>query len=120
MTQKDELFENRADPGADGTVRKAHYGDGEQPWDVAVRLGWGPVAAAFCVLRYLRRDKAIEHSRESARWYYARLVDGASREIDDLKCFQNNGPWTIAFHELETELTVAELRIARGVEEEKP
>jgi len=30
----------------DQTVRKSWYGDGEQPYDTAVRLGWGPAFAA--------------------------------------------------------------------------
>lgn len=63
--------------GNDAEPRKKHYGDGEQPWDTALKMGWGPVAAAFCVLRYLRRDKAVEHSLESARWYATRLAEGA-------------------------------------------
>lgn len=73
----DSLAPNREARGQDGSIRKAHYGPGEQPWDTALRLGWGPQAAAFCILRYLRRDKAREHSLESARWYWARLKERA-------------------------------------------
>jgi len=60
----------------DVVPRKAHYGDGEQPWDVILASGWGPAFAASNVLKYLRRTKNPEHSLESARWYYARLIDG--------------------------------------------
>lgn len=74
------LQANRPDPGADGTVRKAHYGSGEQPWDIIVRMGYGPHFAAGNVLKNLRRDKEPEHSLESARWYYARLKELMKRE----------------------------------------
>ena len=67
---------------ADGTVRQDHYSDGEQPWDVIVRLGWGPQFAAGNVLKYLRRTKEPEHSLESARWYWARLQEMSLAELD--------------------------------------
>lgn len=67
------IYPNRPTPGADGTMRKAHYGEGRQPRDDIVDAGWGPAFAAGCVLRYLRRAKDPEHSLESARWYWARL-----------------------------------------------
>lgn len=70
---------DRETPGADGTVRKAHYGDGVQPWDLIVAAGWASEFAAGCVLRYLRRTKDPEHSLESARWYWARLNELAGR-----------------------------------------
>lgn len=66
-------YPDRAAPGEDGTVRKAHYGDGRQPWDDIRDAGWAPAFAAGCVLRYLRRAKDREHSIESARWYWERL-----------------------------------------------
>ena len=69
----ERVFPNRDTPGADGSVRKAHYGEGEQPWDTMLRLGWAIPFAAGCVLRYLRRDKDPAHSLESARWYYQQL-----------------------------------------------
>ena len=108
MSEVDKLAPNRDAPGADGTTRKAHYGPGKQPWDTTVERGWGPHAAAFCVIRYLRRDKAPEHSLESARWYYARLFESAVSEVEV------NGPWTKAFHELEDELTQDELKSVRA------
>lgn len=64
---------DRETPGADGTVRKAHYGEGRQPWDDIVELGWAPQFAAGSILKYLRRNKDEEHSLESARWYMLRL-----------------------------------------------
>jgi hypothetical protein len=63
----DRTFPDRDAPGPDGTVRKAHYGDGVQPWDLIVAAGWAPEFAAGCVLRYLRRTKDPDHSLESAR-----------------------------------------------------
>jgi len=63
-----------------GDGRKAHYGPGEQPWDTTLKLGWGPHAAAAHVLRYLRRDKAVEHSLQSARVYYGWLKDLAAKD----------------------------------------
>jgi hypothetical protein len=73
------LYPNRAIPGVDGTIRKAHYGEGKQPWDFIVEAGWAPEFAAGCVLRYLRRTKDPTHSLESARWYFARLGELAER-----------------------------------------
>lgn len=63
--------------GTDGTVRKDHYGAGKQPWDTTKELGWHPYAAAFNVLKYLRRSKEPEHSLKSARWYYHELQKAA-------------------------------------------
>jgi len=63
-----------------GDGRKAHYGDGVQPWDTALSEGWGAAGAALCVLRYLRRSKAPEHSRESARVYFRWMREHAAEE----------------------------------------
>lgn len=62
---------------ADGTVRKAHYGTGRQPWDDMVDAGWAPHFAAGCVLKYVRRAAAKngEDDLKKARWYHARLRD---------------------------------------------
>ncbi len=59
----------------DGTVRKAHYGTGRQPWDEIVTAGWGAVFAAANVLKYVRRHtrKNGSDDLQKARWYYARL-----------------------------------------------
>lgn len=57
----------------DFSVRKEHYGAGRQPWDEIKDAGWAPAFAAGNVLKYLRRDKAREHSIESARWYWDQL-----------------------------------------------
>lgn len=61
------IYEDRGDG------RKTHYGSGRQPWDDIVEAGWGPPFAASNVLKYLRRTKDLEHSLESARWYWQRL-----------------------------------------------
>jgi hypothetical protein len=66
-------FPDRVEPGDDGSRRKAHYGEGKQPWDHICDAGWAPEFAAGCVLRYLRRTKDPEHSIESAQWYWAQL-----------------------------------------------
>lgn len=58
-----------------GDGRKVHYGSGEQPWDIIKAMGWGPEFCAGNILKYLRRDKAPEHSRESARVYYKWLCE---------------------------------------------
>lgn len=101
-----DLAPNREAPGLDGSVRKAHYGPGRQPWDDIVEAGWGPAFAAGCVLRYLRRDKAQAHSLESARWYYRQLyrrgADGPA--LND---------WAVTLHQLDDLLTQAELRLVR-------
>lgn len=59
--------------GPDGTIRKDHYGSGKQPWDDIKEAGWGPAFAAGNVLKYVRRDKAKEHSLQSAMWYWTEL-----------------------------------------------
>lgn len=106
------LAPNRAKLGAGGEARKAHYGDGEQPWDAIVASGWGPAFAAGCVVRYLRRDKAREHSLESARWYYARLVEGVATRPGEA----TSAEWQRALDRLELILTQAERAQARGGE----
>lgn len=112
------LAADRKEPGAGGEVRKVHYGEGEQPWDIIVACGWGPAFAAGCVIRYLRRDKAREHSLESARWYYARLFEGAAKEHEVSKRFRSAdgslGAWFAAFDRLELILTKEERALARG------
>ena len=76
------LYENEKQPREDGTMRKAHYGEGIQPWDITVAQGWGSIAAAFNVIRYMRRTKAPEHSLESARWYYTRCRELADQNME--------------------------------------
>lgn len=61
------LQEDRTDLGADGTIRKAHYGDGKQPWDTIKELSLAPEFAAGNVIKNLRRSKDPEHSLQSAR-----------------------------------------------------
>jgi hypothetical protein len=72
----------------DETVRQDHYGTGRQAWDDIVEYGWGPAFAAGNVLKYLRRDKAAEHSLESARWYWRQLVERSSGVNDWWCCAQ--------------------------------
>jgi hypothetical protein len=89
----------------DAEPRKAHYGSGVQPWDLILEEGWGPAFAAGCVLRYLRRDKAIEHSLESARWYATRLAEGAfARKYGDQQA------WVVAWSKLSARLTPDEAK----------
>lgn len=102
MSDIPKIYPNREAAGADGTVRKAHYGPGKQPWDTTLEFGWGPHAAGFCVLRYLRRDKAVEHSRESARWYYNQLVSRANEEA--IRPPYGECPWLFALKQLDGEL----------------
>lgn len=106
------LAADRKEPGAWGEARKAYYEAGEQPWDVIVASGWGPAFAAGCVLRYLRREKAREHSLESARWYYARLVEGVATRPGEA----TSAEWQSALDRLELILTQAERARARGGE----
>lgn len=58
----------------DGSVRQGYYGSGEQPWDVAKRLGWAHHFAAVNALKYLRRTKEPERDLEKARWYHRELL----------------------------------------------
>ncbi len=64
---------------ADGTVRKAHYGAGKQPWDIIVETGWGAQFAAGNVLKYVRRAAAKNGDDDiaKARRYFKRLVEMA-------------------------------------------
>jgi hypothetical protein len=87
----------------DAEPRKAHYGSGVQPWDTILEEGWGPVFAAGCVLRYLRRDKALEHSLESARWYATRIAEGAFAHK-----YGDPTPWVVAWSKLSSRLTADE------------
>lgn len=70
---------------ADGTIRKAYYGAGRQPFDDIVSAGWGPAFAAGNVLKYLRRDKDQEHSLRSARWYWREIVNRCDNRSNGLK-----------------------------------
>lgn len=83
----------------DGSVRKVHYGSGNQPFDTILDAGWGPGFAAGNILKYLRRDKEKEHSLESARWYWDQIVV-RSATLDD---------WRTVRHQLRMRLTDDEL-----------
>lgn len=95
----------------DAEPRKSHYGDGVQPWDVILASGWGPPFAASNVVKYLRRTKNPEHSLESARWYYARIVEGI---VGLLPGPSAQGDWATALDRLELLLTPEERASARG------
>lgn len=98
------------DEQGDSYPRKKHYGDGRQPWDDMLAFGWGPHFAGGCILRYLRRDKAVEHSQESAAWYYDRLVDGATGNLPGPSTREE---WASVHARIELVLTVPELLIVR-------
>lgn len=107
------LQQNRGKAGEDGTVRKAHYGDGRQPWDDMVDMGWGPAFAAASILKYMRRSKDPEHSLESARWYYHQLYKYAAEEGE--RYLQGNQtPWTRALLDIEGALSQDELKRLRN------
>jgi len=100
----------RPDQG-DSEPRKAHYGDGVQPWDLILAAGWGPAFAASNVLKYLRRTKNPEHSAESAAWYYDRLVEGCAGKLTAAP--NPVAEWQTALDKLEMTLTVVERLQAR-------
>lgn len=93
-----------------GDGRKAHYGDGKQPWDTIKEIGWGPAFAASNVIKYLRRSKDPEHSLESARVYYGWLLDGAGEE----KLLSADAGWSTTAIKLASILTDDELKLLRG------
>lgn len=66
----------------DGTVRKAYYGDGRQPWDDMIDFGWAVEFAAGNVLKYLRRTKDLVASVVKAKWYLARLIEFVNDDTD--------------------------------------
>lgn len=73
---------------ADGTVRKSHYGSGEQPWDEMVKLGIAFEFALGCILKYLGRDAAIKGSdrvddNKKAAWYGRRVRELLNIEEPD-------------------------------------
>jgi len=103
------LQQNRGAAGQDGTVRKAHYGDGRQPWDDMVDLNIAAEFAAGSILKYLRRDKDREHSLESAKWYYNQLYQHAAAEGEA------GGTWSSNLGKLERVLSRDELKAVRGV-----
>lgn len=93
--------------GIDGTVRKAHYGEGKQPWDTIKELGWGPGFAAGNVLKYVRRHAAKngEDDLDKARWYFA--------ELQKLQKYSERAQ--VAYDDLCDELTRDEFTLVRGV-----
>lgn len=103
------IQKNRGDAGEDGTVRKAHYGEGHQPWDTMVDLGVAQEFAVGSILKYLRRAKDPEHSLESAQWYYNQLYKHGAAEGEA------GGPWSANLGKLERVLSRDELKRLRGV-----
>lgn len=69
--------------GIDGTVRKAHYGEGKQPWDVMKELGWAEDFAAANVLKYIMRHAAKngQDDLDKARWYWDRLGESKFGQV---------------------------------------
>lgn len=92
--------------GIDGTERKAHYGEGEQPWDVMVKGGVAAHFAAGCVLKYLRRTKEDANDLTDARWYARQLQERAKAErLNDPYWLKS---WIVAQHWLFATLTAEE------------
>jgi hypothetical protein len=96
----------------DGTIRKDHYGIGIQPWDIIVKLGWGPVFAAANALKYVRRYKTKngEDDLKKGRWYFNELWrialedwSGSDYAINALKVYD----------QLMNELTIEEIALLR-------
>lgn len=101
------IYDNEEAKRDDGTQRKVHYGAGRQPWDDIKAAGWGPGFAAGHVLKYLRRAKDVEHSLESARWYWTELNKEATREGNE--GWWLDKPWQLALSGLNELLTIEEL-----------
>lgn len=94
-----ELFCRTTPPeeeGADG--RKAHYGEGKQPWDTCKELGWAAQGAAFSILRYLRRTKTPERDLREAKVYHKWLFELA----------EENSSSKVVLEQLHKELSQAE------------
>lgn len=66
-----------------GDGRKAHYGEGKQPWDTIRECGWEAHWLAGNIVKYLRRNKDPKHSLESAQIYYKRLCDECRKTGSD-------------------------------------
>jgi hypothetical protein len=89
--------------GIDGTVRKAHYGQGRQPWDDIKDWGWAPGFAAGNVVKYIRRHTLKNGADDlaKARWYWAELK---ALTKPDGRALQ-------AYHKLRLELSAEELAL---------
>lgn len=107
------MNEDREEKGKDGSVRKAHYGDGEQPWDTVVLEGWAPHFAAANVLKYLRRTKDPKHSLESARWYHERLIEMFSATPENMWEHKHLVAW-VTYRRLKDVLSDEENNRLRG------
>lgn len=100
----------------DGTVRKAHYGTGKQPWDIIVEQGWGAAFAAGNVLKYVRRA-ALKHGEDDiakARWYWARiweLAEAAAQHAPHEHAFPGRPGYVL--NQLRGLLTDSELALLR-------
>lgn len=99
-----------------GDGRKQHYGADRQPIDDIMLFGWGPQFCAGNVLKYLRRDKAREHSLESARVYWRWLCDLADMDAGKIP---HKKEWAPAMglatqRRLCAELTVDEYELLTG------
>jgi hypothetical protein len=97
----------------DGTVRQDYYGEGEQPWDIAKRLGFAAQFAAVSALKYVRRTKgetAKDHAK--AVWYYRELCALATEGLP----YQWRHDAKVVLRKLESELTANEIDICRGGE----
>lgn len=98
---------------ADGTVRQAYYGDGEQPWDTAKRLGFAAEFAAVSALKYVRRTKGeTAKDRAKAHWYYREITILATEGLP----YQWRHDAAVVLRKLQAELTPNEIDICRGGE----
>jgi hypothetical protein len=106
---------------ADGTVRKAHYGDGVQPWDTMRSRGWACIFATGSVLKYVRRAAAKNGEDDIKKaWYFQQLKEmmlgsAAPPRTDILKIEAMTPKFEMvlaraAFRELVEELSMEELK----------
>ena len=75
--------------------RQPYYGEGRQPLDDIIELGWGPAFCAGNVLKYLRRNKHTDQMKDidKARWYASLMLEKARSDEWD-------GDWAEAWQVL--------------------
>lgn len=95
--------------GIDGTVRKAHYGEGRQPWDDIKDAGWAPDFAAGNALKYVRRHEAKngQDDLDKGRWYFAELIKMSDGPLESMEA---NRAWLV-LRQLRARLTTSELAL---------
>lgn len=89
----------------DQSGRQDYFGEGRQPWDEIVDVGFGPQFAAGSILKYIRRTKGErEKDIAKAAWYWARLIELSEDRVNETAARD-------ALQWLNARLTLAEVEV---------